>query len=50
MFSIRNRDDSEKLKKLNETKSLIKENRMKEKLGKQDFHYNLKERSFRTSY
>ena len=41
MYSIRNRDDLEKLKKLNERKDLLKENRMKEKLGKQDFHYDM---------
>ena len=33
----------EKLKKLQETKSLIFKERLKEKLGKQDFHYDLEE-------
>ena len=42
MYSIHNRDDLEKLKKLQETKSL-KAERLKEKLGKQDFHYDMEE-------
>ena len=33
----------EKLKKLQETKSLLRKERLKEKLGKQDFHYDLEE-------
>ena len=33
----------EKLKKLQETKSLVRKERLKEKLGKQDFHYYLEE-------
>ena len=36
MYSILNRDDLEKFKKLQETKSLLHEKRLKEKLGKQD--------------
>ena len=43
MYSIQTRDDLEKLKKLQETKSLIFKERLKEKLGKQDFHYDLEE-------
>ena len=43
MYSIHNRDDSEKLKKLQETKSSLKAERLKEKLGKQDFHYDREE-------
>ena len=43
MYSIHNRDDLEKLKKLQESKSLIKAERLKEKLGKQDFHYDMEE-------
>ena len=43
MCSIHNRDDLEKLKKLQETKSSLKAERLKEKLGKQDFHYDMEE-------
>ena len=43
MYSNHNRDDLEKLKKLQETKSLLHKERLKEKLGKQDFHYDMKE-------
>ena len=43
MYSIHNRDDLEKLKKLQETKSLLRKERLKEKLGKQDFHYSKEE-------
>ena len=43
MYSIHNRDDLEKLKKLQETKSSLKAERLKEKLGKQDFHYDVEE-------
>ena len=43
MYSIHTRDDLEKLKKLQETKCLIFKERLKEKLGKQDFHYDLEE-------
>ena len=41
MYSIHIRDDLEKLKKLQETKSLLHKERLKEKLGKQDFHYDM---------
>ena len=41
MYSIHNRDDLEKLKKLQESKSLIKAERLKQLLGKQDFHYDM---------
>ena len=41
MYSIHNRDDLEKLKKLQETKSSLKAERLKEKLAKQDFHYDM---------
>ena len=43
MYSIHTRDDLEKLKKLQETKSSVRNERLKEKLGKQDFHYDLEE-------
>ena len=43
MYSIHNRDDLEKFKKLQETKSLLHKQRLKEKLGKQDFHYDMEE-------
>ena len=43
MYSIHTRDDLEKLKKLQETKSLVRKERLKEKLEKQDFHYDLEE-------
>ena len=43
MYSIHNRDDLEKLKKLQETKSFLKAEISKEKLGKQDFHYDMEE-------
>ena len=43
MYSIHNRDDLEKFKKLQETKSFLKAERLKEKLGKQDFHYDMEE-------
>ena len=43
MYSIHTRDDLEKLKKLQETKSLLRKEKLKEKLGKQDFHYDLEE-------
>ena len=42
MYSIHNRDDSEKLKKLQESKSSLKAERLKQLLGKQDFHYDMK--------
>ena len=43
MYSIHNRDDLKKLKKLQESKSLIKAERLKQLLGKQDFHYDMEE-------
>ena len=43
MYSIHNRDDLEKLKKLQKTKSSLRKERLKEKLGKQDFHYDMEE-------
>ena len=43
MYSIHNRDDLEKLKKLQVSKSLIKAERLKQLLGKQDFHYDMEE-------
>ena len=42
MYSIHNRDDLENLNNLQETKSLLHKERLKEKLGKQDFHYDMK--------
>ena len=43
MYSIHNHDDLEKLRKLQETESLHRKERLKEKLGKQDFHYDMEE-------
>ena len=43
MYSIHNRDDLEKLKEMQEAKSSLKAERLKEKLGKQDFHYDMEE-------
>ena len=43
MYSIDNRDDLEKFKKLQESKSLLKAGRLKEKLGYQDLHYDMEE-------
>ena len=43
MYSIHDRDDLEKLKKLQETRSLLHKETIKEKLGKQDFHYDMEE-------
>ena len=43
MYSIHNRNDLEKMKNLQETKSLLRTERLKEKLGKQDFHYDIEE-------
>ena len=41
MYSIHNRDVLKKLKNLQETKFLLHKERLKEKLGKQDFHYDM---------
>ena len=43
MYSIHNREDLEKLKKLNQINNQLKEQRLKKKLGRQDFHFNVKE-------
>ena len=43
MYSIHNRDDLEKVKKLQESKSLIKAERLKQLLGKLDFHHDMEE-------
>ena len=43
MYSIHNRDDLEKSKKLQETNSSQHKERRKETLGKQDFHYDMEE-------
>ena len=43
MIKIYNPDDLEKLKTLQDTKSLLKAERLKEKLGKQGFHFDIKE-------
>ena len=40
MCSIHSRDDLEKRKNLQKTNFLLKVGRIKERLGKQDFHYN----------
>ena len=42
MYSIHNRDDLKKFKKIARIKIFIAE-RLKEKLGKQDFHYDMEE-------
>ena len=43
MYTIHNRDDLEKLKKLNHINQQLKEQRLKKKLGRQDFHHDVKE-------
>ena len=43
MYSIHIRDDLGNLKNLQETKSLLHKERVKEKLWKQDFHYDMEE-------
>ena len=43
MYSIHNRDDLEELKKMQESKSLLNAERLKQLLGKQDFHYDMEE-------
>ena len=43
MYSIHNRYGLEKVKNLQETKSLLRKERLKEKLGKQYFHYDMEE-------
>ena len=43
MYSILNRDDLENFSKLQETKSLLLAERLKGKLGKQDFHYHMED-------
>ena len=43
MYSIHNRDDLEKLKKNCKNQNLLKAERLKEKLGKQDFHHDIEE-------
>ena len=43
MYSIHNRDDLEKFKKLQESKSLLQAERLKQLLGKQDFYYDMEE-------
>ena len=43
MYTIKNRDDLEKLKKLNSLNEKLKEQRLKKKLGRQDFHHNVNE-------
>ena len=43
MYSIHNRDDLQKLKKLNDINNKLKEQRLKKKLGRQDFHHDVKE-------
>ena len=42
MYSIHNRDDLEKVK-MPETKSSLKFERLRDKVGMQAFHYDLKE-------
>ena len=43
MYSIHDREDLEKIKKLQSITKTLKNERLKERLGKQDFHYDLKE-------
>ena len=43
MYSIHNRDDLEKLRKLQESRTLLKAERIKDKLMKEDFHYDMEE-------
>ena len=43
MYSIHNRDDLENLKNLQDKKSFLRKKRLKEELGKQDFHYDMEE-------
>ena len=43
MYSIHNGNDLDLTKKLQKTKSLLKAERLKEKLGRQDFHYDMEE-------
>ena len=43
MYSIHNRDDLENLKSLRAVKQSLKDERLKERLVKQDFHHDLKE-------
>ena len=43
MYSIHNRDDLQKIKILQETKVSFKAERLKQKLGKHDFHYDMEE-------
>ena len=43
MSSIHNREDIEKLKNLQETKFLLHKERIKEKVGKQDFLFDMDE-------
>ena len=42
-YLIRSREDLAKLKQLAESKKLLRGERLKQKLGKQDFHYDMKE-------
>ena len=43
IFTPKNFDEYEKINELNETRKLVKAEHLKEKLGKQDFHYDMKE-------
>ena len=43
MYSIHNWDDLEKLKNLYEIRSSLRQGRLKEKPGKQNFHYDMEE-------
>ena len=43
MSSIHIRDDLNNFKKIQQTQSLLKAEKLKEKLGKQDFHYDMEE-------
>ena len=43
MYSIHSRDDLEKFEKVQETNSLLHKERLKKKLGKQYFHYDMEE-------
>ena len=43
IFTPKNFDEYEKINELNETRKQLKAEQLKEKLGKQDFHYDMKE-------
>ena len=42
MFAIKNREDLENLEELASLKSQVEDFRLQDKLGKQNFHHNIK--------